>query len=389
LPSLSRDASEDLRDGLNGLAGEDLRYAIERLRGAPDRHRDGFDIAVAGELYLGMRALSGGDLDQAGEWARFALNDGPQDPLAHAYAGLVALRSGALEQAAERMGRAFELASDEPAIALEYARAEVENGRFAEGLAAVDVYLREIPEDRRLVAWRARMASRAQLTRAHARRRDQGITMLWPDPLVPVQRVDEITRSAHDAMAEVAATTHTARRQHLVIVIYRSLPDLRRATCAPSWSGGIFDGVLHLDAASMNRAGFARTVRHESTHAQLRMMRRRIPTWLNEGFAQDMEGAPNASARAAWRRMSERGFWIPLASLEGELIGIDDPSDAALAYHQSLAMFLYLRHRGGAAGVRAAFARIEAGEPEDILTAVVPGTDGEALLAFMRSQDTP
>ncbi len=386
LPQLSRDASPELREGLHGLSTDQLTTAIERLRAAPDRRRDGFDIAVAGTLHVGMLALSRGDVAEAQRWARVALEEGPEDALAHAYAGLTALRAGATIDAARRMARAFELTPDEPAIALEHARAEVENGRFEAGVAAIEVYLAEVPDDVRLRAWRVRMRARAEFTRAHARRTDQQITTLWPDRLVDARRIDELTQSAHDAMVEVAALTQTSVRQHLVVVVYRSLEELRRATCAPSWSGGIFDGVLHLDAATVNRPGFARTVRHEATHAQLRMMRRRIPTWLNEGLAQDMEGSPRAQALAAWRRMSERNYWIPFASLEGELISIDDPTDAALAYHQSLAMYLYLRERGGPTAVRAAFTRIEARQPEDILPTVVPGADGRALLAFMRAR---
>ena len=42
---------------------------------------------------------------------------------------------------------------------------------------------------------------------------------------------------------------------------------------------------------------------------------------------------------------------LPFASLEGQLLVIDDPDDARLAYHQSLAMFAFLLERRGARGV--------------------------------------
>ena len=390
LPQLSRDASPSLRDGLNALGGDDSLRALDRIRAAPDRHRDGFDIALAATLHLGMRALARGTPADAQYWARIAVREGPDDPLAHAFAALAANRAGRSVDAAAEMGRAYAGATDEPAIALEHARLEAEHGRFDEAARAVEQYLAEVPEDSRLTSWRIRMAARAELTRTHARREHAGIFVIWPDRNVDSRRVDEVTSAARGAMQEVASRTGLATRAHLTIVIYRSVDELRRATCAPSWSGGIFDGVLQLDAAAIERPTFTRTVRHEAAHAQLAMLRRRIPTWLNEGLAQDMEGPPSPGARAAWRRMVERGFWIPLESLEGELIVIDDPTDAGLAYHQSLAMFLYLDERGPEGALRDAIGRIEAGQPEDLLPALVPGTDGEALLAFMRRRlDAP
>lgn len=389
LPQLSRDASPGLRSGLDGLNGEDPIGAVDRIRAAPDRDRDGFDIAVAAALHLGMRALARNDDEDAQRWARQATRDGDQDPLTHALAALALSSAGAPEEALTEMRRASSFTPEEPALALSLARLEAENGHFREAADAANAYLREASGDARLESWRDRMASRAELTETHAHRAWNGVEVLWPAREVDARRVDELMEIAHDTLFEVGARIGLAPRRHLVVVVYRDLSELRRATCAPSWSGGIFDGVLHLDAATVNGPSWARVVRHESTHAEIALCSGLVPTWLNEGLAQQMEGEPSAGTLASWRRMSGRGYWIPFASLEGELIVIDDPEDAGLAYHQSLAMVLLLERHGGRDALREAFSLVVAGEPSDLLGRLAPRADGRALIALMRERASP
>lgn len=62
---------------------------------------------------------------------------------------------------------------------------------------------------------------------------------------------------------------------------------------------------------------------------------------------------------------------------------IEDARDASLAYFQSLAMVLYLIDRRGVRAIADAIAHIEAGEHTDLLERIVPGSSGEALLAFL------
>lgn len=387
LPQLSRDASAALREGLDGLGAADPTRAIDRLRLAPDRVRDGFDVALAAILHLGMRDLGRGHVDEAGWYARLALREAPDDALAHALAALIAARARHPTESAEHIARAYALAPDEPAIALHHARMQAPRGELTEAVASADAYLAEVPDDARMRAWRARMAARAELVSTHARRTYLGVTVLWPDREIDSRRIDELTTELAGALDEVADIAQLPRRRALTVLVYRTPDEMRRATCAPSWSGGVFDGALHLDVRTVNHRGFARTVRHEATHAQLAVMQRRIPSWLGEGFAQAMEGpAREREAARGWRRMVDREYWIPLASLDGELLSIDDPTDARLAYHQSLAMYLYLHEQRGTSGVAEALRLVDEGEPHDLLTRLVPRTDGRALLEFMRTR---
>lgn len=383
LPQLSRDASPALREGLNGLGGRDEDGALARLESAPDRVRDGFDVAIAARLNVATRALNERDLARADRHARAAVRAAPQDPLAHAMASITADRLADSAAAREAMVAAHELVPDEPALALAAARELAAAARFEEAVRAADLYLHAMPEDTLTSRWRDRMAGRAELTRGHVRRSLGGIEIAWPSGALSIQRVDEVLALLRSTLDDVARAMYRERRAELAVVVYSERAHMRRATCAPSWTGGVFDGVLHLDAGTLAGDHWERVIRHEATHAQLARTEGPIPHWLNEGLAQWMEGDPSPPAVDAWRRMVRDRFWIPFASLEGRLMDIEDARDASLAYFQSLAMVLYLIERRGLRAIADAIAHIEAGEHTDLLERIVPGSSGEALLAFL------
>ena len=387
VPQLSREASPELGEGLRALA-LDPRADTQPILSASDRDRDGFDVAVAALLHAGMRALAEDDLDTARRLVEVAEREAPADPLPFALSSLVEERAGALGPARAAIGRAHQLDPDEAAIALADARAASAAWELDEARAAVRTYLAAVPEDARTATWADRLDARAQMSASLARRSHDGITVLWPRERIDTQRVDRLQDVLTGALDEVARLIGRPRLSELAVVIYGDRESMRRATCAPSWSGGIFDGVLHLDADAMGRpgSGWERAVRHEGTHAALSVLRGPIPHWLNEGLAQRMEGPVAPGALASWTRMRERRFFIPLASLEGELVGIDDPDDAQLAYHQSLAMVEWLISARGERGLARAADAIDAQHGEGLLEALVPDASGEALLAFLQTR---
>ncbi|MFK7991951.1 MAG: hypothetical protein AB8I08_38395 [Sandaracinaceae bacterium] len=379
LPQFTRDSSPAMRRGLTSLndAAPDLDAFFE----APDRHQDGFDLAMAALLHLGTRALSRRAMDDAHRLATRAMREAPTDPLAHVLSATVAERTHRTTDALSAHRRAAELAPDEPAILLAQARAASAAGEFAEARDAADAYLALEPRDTRIRSWRARMHARAEVTSRFVRGRGAGVVVLHPAGLQRGQ-VDRLITTVRGAMDETARLLDRDRRPELAVVVYPSVEGMRDATCAPSWSGGVFDGVLHLSADTVEREA-VHTIRHEATHAQLALVRGRIPHWLNEGLAQHMEGEVRDSTRASWGRMVERRFWIPFASLEGQLVVIDDAGDARLAYHQSLAMVRWLLDARGARVLRDAADRIEARQEQDLMEQLVPGADGEAMLAYL------
>lgn len=384
LPQLSRDASPALREGLNGLSADDPSAAIDRLLEAPDRDRDGFDVAVAGLLNVTSRALARRRLDAAWRRASLGAREAPGDALTQALAALVARERGASRTALEHARRAYDAAPDEPAIMLLFARLAADGGAFGEAERAIDAYLGEVPDDRRIRTWRDRVALRRSLTATHASRSWDGIEVSWPDGRQGPGQIDDVMTAVDEAMRAMARVTGAQRRPELTVLIYDDRDALRRATCSPEWTGAIYDGALHLDLSRLAEPGWERTVRHEATHAQLALTRGRLPFWLNEGVAQWLEGDLTPQKRRRLARLAERDVWIPFASLEGPFLVIDDPRDAGFAYDQSLAMVMWLVEREGQRAISEALALVEAGESEDLLSRLSPGADGAGLLAYLR-----
>src|SRR5262245_39081029 len=72
---------------------------------------------------------------------------------------------------------------------------------------------------------------------------------------------------------------------------------------------------------------------HELAHAVIDgIVRRPVPTWLNEGLAQYFDGS---DARGASNRMKAAGRFIPLKNLEHGF-GQMGAADARIAYDESL-----------------------------------------------------
>lgn len=385
VPQLSRDASHELAGGLAALGAGRMREGVDAAMRAPDRHRDGFDVGVAMALHAATIAYTNRRLDEAVSFAETATEQNPSHPLAHALLAMAHAEIGELRSAQRSMSRAAELEPEEPAIQLALARMSADAGELGVARSSVDAYLTMVPEDSLVRTWRARIAARAELSETFADRSWDGIRVLFHDGGASPLDVDAIMRWIHDAMGATARVSGRPRRRELTVVVYATPEDLRRATCSPSWSGAIFDGVLHLDRARMARPDAERTVRHEAAHAQLAQVRGAIPFWLNEGLAQWIEGDLTAAKRGRLLRMAQRGVWIPFESLEGSFLVIEDPTDAAAAYDQSLAMVRWLIAREGQRSIADALERIEAGASHDVLTAVSPGADGPGLLRYLAS----
>jgi hypothetical protein len=171
-----------------------------------------------------------------------------------------------------------------------------------------------------------------------------------------------------------------------------------RAMCGQSWTAAAYDGVLHLDRSLFDpretsdamRRG---VLRHETLHAALHDRPRDFPYWADEGIAQHFAGLHDPSAAADFARLVRDRTYVPLVSLDGAFLDIDDPADARLAYHQSLAMIDWLVAQRGERGIAELVARLDAtgpGGPRDPSTLLggIAGRpfDGDVLLAFLATR---
>lgn len=382
-------ASDALREGLLGAMrpeGEDA--ALARLASAPDRRIDGFDHLSAVLSVLAWQALAAGDPRRARELAGHAARATPDDPVPLLCEALAAEALADPIAARAALAEAFRLQPDEPAIALAYARRLRHGAELGAALAALDAYLSMVPEDDALARLRERLVRRREAMAGAREARLRGITLVAPRAASRAA-ADRALSIADGALGEAARLLGVERRAELAVFVYASRAEMLHATCAQAWAGAVYDGALHVDAEQLGSAVGETSLRHEALHAALHGAleeaspeRTPPPTWLDEGLAQYFAPEDPGPERSFALIARERTV-VPLPSMDGAFMVIDDPRDAGLAYHQALLMVLWLVDRRGERGIADAVRWLsEGGEASRVLEGIGAPLDGEALIAF-------
>lgn len=138
--------------------------------------------------------------------------------------------------------------------------------------------------------------------------------------------------------------------RRFTVIVYRE-PQFRRVVGAPVWSGGVFDGKIHIPYHS--RADKPYTVRslyHEYTHALLyHIARNNIPLWFNEGFA-TFEEYRQSRDRFRYRMIRDNPPEERIRDLSDISALFKDQSkrdQARLAYEYSYSFIRFLEERYG------------------------------------------
>jgi hypothetical protein len=146
-------------------------------------------------------------------------------------------------------------------------------------------------------------------------------------------------------------------------VILYSGQQFQEVTDAPGWSGGIYDGKIRIPIGGIEQEtpGLRRLLYHEYTHAVVRTITPRVPTWLNEGLAQYFEGREiGGQQKEMLRRIAQAGQLPPLSNLEGSFMGLGG-NQAMLAYLFSLSSVRYMIDSFGMYRVKGILEELAAG----------------------------
>ncbi len=152
-----------------------------------------------------------------------------------------------------------------------------------------------------------------------------------------------ILRVLEDAYGEVGRGLATYPDRDIQVILY-STQQFSEVTDAPGWSGGVYDGKIRIPIGGIEKEtpGLRKLLFHEYTHAVVRNISRRCPTWLNEGLAQYFEGREiEYSQRDALRQIAKAGKLPSLSGLEGSFTGLNG-NQAMFAYVFSLSAVRYL-----------------------------------------------
>lgn len=123
-----------------------------------------------------------------------------------------------------------------------------------------------------------------------------------------------------------------------ITVIVQSRDAYLRTTNAAEWSGGLYDGRIHVALAAGQPFGpdTRRTFAHETVHACLANIGT-FPAWLHEGLAQKLSGAVLSSIARDELRTAIRSGAIPKLENLGQNWSRMSAQNARLAYNLALA----------------------------------------------------
>jgi len=124
--------------------------------------------------------------------------------------------------------------------------------------------------------------------------------------------------------------------QERVLAVAQTREAYLKATQAAEWSGGQFDGRIHVPIAGTADENLHRTLAHEMVHACLTMMGD-WPLWLQEGVAQKLSG--DTLAPQARQKLGEalRANLVPGITALGQDWSRLNAESAHIAYAESLA----------------------------------------------------
>jgi tetratricopeptide (TPR) repeat protein len=196
---------------------------------------------------------------QALDQMQVAVRRHPRDPNALILAGLAAYRADQLRPALDYWKQALEIAPDERLSAIyERVKREADSDRSGDKLLGIHVALR------------------------------------YEGQALPADTARAILATLDDDYSRIAAQLGCTSDERIVAIV-QSREAYLRSTGAAEWSGGQYDGRIHLAWTDGSQVGpqMQRALAHELVHACLTSIPSGSapwPAWLQEGLAQKLSG---------------------------------------------------------------------------------------------------
>jgi tetratricopeptide (TPR) repeat protein len=253
--------------------------------------------------------------EQALEQAQIAIARRPRDPNVLVLAGLAAYRADQLRAALDYWKQAQDIAPDERLAAVyERVKREANSDRSGDKLYGIHVALR------------------------------------YEGEALPAETARAILAALDSDYSTIAAQLGCASDERIVAIV-QSREAYLRSTGAAEWSGGQYDGRIHIawTSGSQVTPQMQRALAHELVHACLTSIpsgSKPWPSWLQEGLAQKLSGDTlSATAREQLRQLAQT-HGIPKLENLGQNWSRMSTQNAIAAYSLALAAAdaLYLNY---------------------------------------------
>ncbi len=318
-------------------------------------------LTATGFFVAGRHAVESGDRERARFYFERALMFAPDNPIILTHYAAVLAQMGRAQEAvpaAERAARRAPHSADAAAtLGFVYFGAD----RSLEAIRAWKRALQLRPDatvERFLSIARRELAAEAMFSQTetgHFRLRYEG---KQTPPELRTRLIELLEQDYADLEKELGA----APASSIPVILYADAAFVD-VTRGPSWTDAIYDGKLRLNLRGRTEltSEFARHLRHELAHSFIiQASRGRCPQWLNEGIAQSLEPQTRVPSGRLLSELYEAHSQVRLSTLEASFLQFS-PSQAMLAYDESLAAVVFIRERFGMPALREILVRIGEG----------------------------
>lgn len=150
--------------------------------------------------------------------------------------------------------------------------------------------------------------------------------------------------------------------KHTIVVLIYTDEEFRRYSPAPYWSGGAYDGKIHLPANAKNFSPhqLQSLIWHEYTHVLVRdLTQDRCPLWLNEGLAVWEASRYNPMPMSELNQALKNSQIIPLRELHEKFAPVNQTELLSLAYQEAYSAVSFLIQRYGFWSIQKLLAKIK------------------------------
>ena len=191
----------------------------------------------------------------------------------------------------------------------------------------------------------------------------------------------EILRALETHFSAIESELNYTPPEPIGVILYtqQAFADITRA---PGWAGALNDGRIRVPVQGLTQLTpeLSRVLKHELTHSFVRQKTRAaVPTWVQEGLAQWMEGKRSGANAAFLLRIFDAKQAIALGDLEGSWLRL--PTDVAgYAYAWALANMEYIVQVNGMSDVERILERLAAGSTTEAAVREVLHSDYNDLM---------
>jgi tetratricopeptide (TPR) repeat protein len=355
VPEDSLTGHEDLAGRVvhEGKVDPDALTALEK-EGKPE-------LSATAYFLAGKHEFEHGNLPQARRYFETALRFQPDNSTILNYYALALVRAGNPAAAlpyAERSARVNPNSADAYTV-LGFVRFSADRTKEAAQAWKRSLELRPDPVVEQYLA----KAQRETATEADFSQRESShFTLRYEGKQTSEQLRRELIATLESEYDDLVRELGVAPRASIPVILYTEQAFFD-VTHAPSWSGAVNDGKLRIpvNGLSSMTSDLARVLKHELAHSFVNQASGgRCPTWLNEGIAQAVEPKSLSSNGRRLSQFFRAQQEVPYNALEGSFMRFS-PTEAVLAYDESLAAVQYINDTYGMSDVQRILERLSQG----------------------------